>query len=170
MGLPGAGKTALANALAERVTARIVSRDVIRLAMFEPCSFTHEEKMAAFDATLIAIATNWQLGHLTIAEGMPFSRTGEFEAVNDVLAAQGGRAAPLFLEVDPETASERIAEQRAASVPMADDRDTSLAHEVLQRFRPLPPGTHVLDATLAEAEVLQHALGWLQSERESLST
>lgn len=163
MGLPGAGKTTLAKALRERVTARIVSRDVIRLAMFEPCSFTHEEKMAAFDSMLTAIATNWQLGHLTIAEGMPFSRPGEFEAVNEVLAPHGGRAAPLFLEIDPTTASTRIEEQRVASVPMADDRDTNLAYEVHHRFRSLPPGTHILDATLPEEEVLQNALAWLQS-------
>lgn len=167
MGLPGAGKTTLAQALAEKIPARIVSRDVIRLALFQPCSFTHKEKLAAFEAMLLAIAVNCELGYFTIAEGMPFSRSGEFEAVNEALADLGARAASLFLDIDPQIASSRIAEQRAASLPMADDRDTTLAPEVHRRFRPLPPGTHVLDATLPEAEILEEALVWLRSENES---
>jgi predicted kinase len=164
MGIPGAGKTTLAQALAEKIPSRIASRDVIRLALFQPCSFTHEEKLAAFEAMLLAIAANCELGHFTIAEGMPFSRSGEFEAVNEALASLGARAAPLFLDVDPQIASSRIAEQRAASLPMAEDRDTTLAHAVHRRFCPLPPGTHVIDATLPKAEILEDALSWLRGE------
>jgi predicted kinase len=167
MGLPGAGKTSLAQALAEKIPARIVSRDVIRLALFQPCSFTHKEKLAAFEAMLPAIAVNCELGYFTIAEGMPFSRTGEFEAVNEALMDLGAHAAPLFLDVDPQTASNRIAEQRAANLPMADDRDVTLAHEVRRRFRPLPVGTHVLDATLSKTKILEEALAWIRSESGS---
>ncbi len=166
MGLPGAGKTTLAEALAARLSARIVSRDVVRLALFEPCSFTHREKMAAFEAMLVAIAANCELGHFTIAEGMPFSRVGEFEAVNDALSPLDARAAALFLDIDPRVAATRIAEQRVATVPMAEDRDESLPHAVHGRFRPLPPGAHVIDATLSEARILEDTLEWLQAERQ----
>jgi predicted kinase len=166
MGLPGAGKTTLAQALAARISARVVSRDVIRLGLFEPCSFTHREKMAAFEAMLIAIAANCELGHFTIAEGMPFSRVGEFEALNDALSPLDARAAALFLKIDPRVAATRIAEQRAATIPMADDRDESLAQAVHDRFRPLPPGAHVIDATLSEAQILEETLEWLRAEKE----
>ncbi|MDQ3850763.1 MAG: AAA family ATPase, partial [Actinomycetota bacterium] len=81
MGLPGAGKTTLADALAPRIPARTVSRDVIRAAMFRPCDFSEAEKQAAFAAVVHAVAVNGELRRSTVVEGMPFSRDGEFEAV-----------------------------------------------------------------------------------------
>jgi len=74
LGLPGADKTTLAEGLTQRFGARLVSRDEIRRGMFRPCSFTDAEKAAAFSAVIGAVRTNCALGHLSIVEGMPFSR------------------------------------------------------------------------------------------------
>jgi predicted kinase len=158
LGLPGAGKTTLATGLAERYGARIVSRDEIRLAMFHPCSFTHDEKVSAFVAVVSAVETNCALGHLSIVEGMPFSRYGEYEAVAAAAAVQGRLALPILLRVDPVVASQRIAAQRSDGAPMAEDRDAALPHAVNSRFRVPPPSTIELDAGLSSLQVLNAAI------------
>ena len=99
MGLPGSGTTALAEALAPRLRARIVCRDTIRAAMFRPGGFTDAEKEAAFQAVLEALAANCRLGHCSIVDGMPFSRPGELEAVTQTSERHGGL--PFAREANP---------------------------------------------------------------------
>ena len=164
MGLPGSGKTTLAEALTPRVPARTVSRDTVRAAMFRPCSFTDAEKAAAFDALLRAVAVNCELGCSTIVDGMPFSRTGELEALSQASAEQGCSTLPVLCSISIEEAQRRISEgsdyERESSEPIVEDRDAQLVVEVARRFRSPPEGTVEVDATrpveeLAEA-VLRH--------------
>ena len=157
LGLPGAGKTTLATGLAEHYGARLVSRDEIRFAMFRPCSFTDSEKIAAFSAVIDAVATNCALGHLSIVEGMPFSREGEYEAVTAAAAAQGRSAMAILLKIDPAIASERIAAQHRSRQAMVADRDTTLPFTVNSRFREPPPATLELDARLHPRELVHAA-------------
>lgn len=147
MGIPGSGKTTLAEILAPRVPARTVSRDAVRDAMFRPCSFTDTEKAAAFDAVLQAIAANCVLGCSTVVDGMPFSRAGELEAVSQASEAHGGRTLPVFCRVAVEEAQRRVRAQRRDAEPMADDRDEGLVVDVARRFRSLPEGALELDGT-----------------------
>jgi predicted kinase len=163
LGLPGAGKTTLATGLAERYEARLVSRDAIRSAMFRPCGFTESEKTAAFSAVIDAVTTNCALGYLSIVEGMPFSRHGEYEAVAAAAAAQGRSALPILLKIDPLVASERIAAQRPSRQTMVADRDTALPFTVHRRFREPPRSTLELDARLDPLELLHAAAGGISA-------
>ncbi len=158
MGLPGSGKTTLAEALAPRVRARIVSRDALRAAMFRPCSFTDAEKAAAFTAVLQAVAVNCELGCSTIVDGMPFSRTGEFEAVSEASEEHGARAVPVFCSISVEQAQRRIRCQHGGSERAAADRGGQLVAEVARRFRSLPSSTVELDATRPVNELAQAVL------------
>ena len=157
LGLPGAGKTTLAEGLVRRFGARLVSRDEIRFCMFRPCSFTDAEKAAAFCAVIEAVATNCALGHLSIVEGMPFSRRGEYEAVAAAAAEQGRSAMAVLLKIDPGVAAQRIAAQRSVDAAMAGDRDAALPLTVHARFREPPPSTLELDATADRLELLDAA-------------
>lgn len=159
MGLPGSGKTTLARALAPLLSARTVSRDEIRAAMFRPCSFTDAEKAAAFEAVLQAVAVNCKLGHSTVVDGMPFSRPGEFEAVRDASVAGGCRALPVLCSLSIEEAQRRVRRQQAH----ADDRDEGLVQEVADRFRPLPQGTLQLDATRPAGELAEAVLAQIRA-------
>lgn len=154
LGLPGVGKTTLAKGLAQRCGGRLVSRDEIRLAMFGPCSSTDGEKKAAFAALIGAVTTNCALGHLSIVEGMPFSRYGEYEAVAAAAAAQGHVALPVLLKIDPAVASQRIAAQPPAAHAVPHDRDPALPYTVDRRFREPPPSTLQLDASRDPEELV----------------
>ena len=158
MGLPGSGKTTLAEALAPDIPARTVSRDTVRAALFRPCSFTDAEKEAAFRAVVLAVAVNCELGHSTIVDGMPFSRAGEFEAVSKASELHGCRAIPVFCSVSIEEAQRRIRHQAEAPEPIAEDRDDQLVTEVAARFRRLPESTVELDATRPVEELVQAVL------------
>jgi predicted kinase len=157
LGLPGAGKTTLAEGLMRRFGARLVSRDEIRRCMFRPCTFTDAEKAAAFSAVLGAVRTNCALGHLSIVEGMPFSRRGEYEAVAAAAAAHGRSTMAILLKIDPAVAAERIASEPSAQRAMAADRDTTLPFTVHARFRHPPPSTLELDASADRLDLLNAA-------------
>jgi predicted kinase len=167
MGLPGSGKTTLAEALAPRIPARTVSRDAVRAAMFRPCSFSDAEKAAAFTAVLQAIAVNCQLGHSTVVDGMPFSRAGEFEAVSRASGEHGCRAIPVLCSVSVDEARRRVRRQRDASEPVPEDRDDDLVLDVAKRFRPLPEGTIVIDTTRPPDELAQAGLARIREPREA---
>jgi predicted kinase len=162
-GIPGAGKTALAEKLVAPLAARSLSRDVVRSAMFMPCSFTDVEKQASFRALLEALRANCQLGLTTVVEGMPFSRDDEFEAVQATAAQHGIETFGIFLDVPVDVAQARVEAQRNSRVPMADDRDAALVAEVAGRFRSLPDDILVLDATRALADLVAETLEHISS-------
>jgi adenylate kinase family enzyme len=68
MGLPGAGKTLLADAIAAQMHWPVISRDV-----FPRGQFSAAEKAAATDAALAAVATQLSRGQSCILDGMTFA-------------------------------------------------------------------------------------------------
>ena len=113
VGLPGAGKTTLARAVAERTRAsgidvRILSRDEVRHVLFAPCDWTDDEKLTAYEAMLGGAVHHLERGRWVILEGMPFSRRREVDAVR-VIAPEFG-AVPVIVEcaIAPELAAARI--------------------------------------------------------------
>jgi hypothetical protein len=120
------------------------------------------EKAAAFSAVIGAVRTTAPSGTLSIVEGMPFSRRGEYEAVAAATASHGRSAMAILLKVDPAVAAERIANQPSAGrfepqPAMAADRDTTLPFTVHARFREPPPSTLELDARADRLELLNAA-------------
>ncbi|MFI4989812.1 MAG: AAA family ATPase [Solirubrobacterales bacterium] len=163
MGLPGSGKSTLAAPLARELGAWIVSRDHIRLAMFEPCGFTEAEKQAAFQGVLAAVDANCALERLTVIDGMPFSREGEIEAVAEVAARRQRAVVAVMLEVSPELAASRISANQESTPRPGDDRTARLPAEVSRRFRPLPKGTLVLDGGASVETLLEQTLTHLRA-------
>src|SRR5512146_211362 len=85
IGLPGAGKSLVARALADQLGLRRVCRDTIRYAMFPSCSYTFAEKRAAFRATLLALEINCLLGESTVIDGVTFSRRADLVRVDTTI-------------------------------------------------------------------------------------
>lgn len=154
-GLPGAGKTSVADALQEQHDLRLVDRDRIRAAMFPLCAYSDVEKQAANEAVLAAVAANCRLGFDTLIDGMTFSSRVERREFGGVVRDCGGRFVLLYLDCSLETARERI--RAHGSDHPAGDREPELADEVAARFEP-PEGEGLrLDAELAPVEVARQA-------------
>jgi predicted kinase len=159
-GVPGAGKTTLARELIARTAMWYLSRDDIRVAMFQPCAFTDEEKFASFEAMALALEVNLRLGRSCIAEGMPFSRVGELERIEEIAVAEKARVAAFLLDVPLEVAAARVGHDARDGQGRVDahDRVPALVTDVATRMRTFPASTRRLDATRPVADLADEVL------------
>lgn len=158
-GLPGSGKTFLASEIIKRTGWRCVSRDAVRVAMFQPCSFGDAEKFAAFEAVLLAVEANLSLGESCVVEGMPFSRAGELERVQAIAESVDARFVAFYLDVASEIAAERVGRDTRLGRGRADahDRVPSLVYEVVSRMRSFENLAVRLDAAAPRDAVVDAA-------------
>jgi predicted kinase len=153
IGLPGAGKSLVARALADQLGMRRVCRDTIRHAMFPRCSYSFAEKRAAFRALVLALEINCLLGESTVIDGVTFSRHGDLVRVDGVIRRYGFQPIPIYLDCPVEVARARIAAEIETNKHVARDRTPELVYEVRARFDTPPPSALVVNANQPAAEV-----------------
>jgi len=158
IGLPGAGKSVVARALADQLGLRRVCRDTIRHAMFPVCSYSFAEKRAAFRGVLLALEINCLLGASSVIDGVTFARNADLARVDQVIRHHGFTPIPIFLDCPPEIAHGRIASEIESNQHLARDRTPELVYEVQARFDPPPANAIVINATLPAAEVVRIAV------------
>ena len=94
MVLPGSGKSTLAAALAERLPElRVLDKDEVRQALFEPCDDSAAERSIAFSAVLDA--ARYHLGRDRLVAVESSGRRGEAEAVRAVAEEAGAFVATI---------------------------------------------------------------------------
>lgn len=153
IGLPGAGKSVVARALADQLGLRRVCRDTIRHAMFPSCSYTFAEKRASFRAMLLALEINCLLGESTVIDGVTFSRRADLVRVDTTIRRYGFTPVPIYLDCPPAVAHDRIAREVEHNQHLARDRSPDLVYEVQARFDTPPPNALVINANQPAAEV-----------------
>jgi predicted kinase len=158
IGLPGAGKSVVARALADQLGLRRVCRDTIRHAMFPVCTYSFAEKRAAFRAVMLALEINCALGESSVIDGVTFSRRSDLERVDAAIRHHGCMPIPIYLECPAAVAHRRIADEIASNQHVARDRTPELVYEVQARFDAPPPNAIVINATLPAAEVCRIAV------------
>jgi hypothetical protein len=87
-----------------------------------------------------------------VIDGMPFSRAGELEAVEDIASNLNAVVHSFLLECPVSVAMERVARSQVQGstlhgYPSTMDRTPHLVMEVANRFRSFPLRTLTLDAT-----------------------
>jgi predicted kinase len=162
MGLPGAGKTPVARRLADALGARMISRDAIRAAMFDPPHYTDEEKQAAFEALLAALDVTLTAGMPAVLDGLPFARPEQLEAVQAIAARRGKRVVTVLLDVPVAVARARVAADVDRGRPAAD-RSPEDVSAIAARFAAPPAGTLVVDAAQEPGAVASAVLARLEA-------
>ena len=158
IGLPGAGKSTLATALAERLDLRIANRDVIARALFPNCSYSLPEKRAAFHALLLSVEVNGALGESTVIDGMTFSSRADLDRVGRIAAKYELVLIPIWLDLPADVARARItADRNSGHYHPAGDRIPDMVDAVLARFERPAPTVPMIDAMLPANTVLDVA-------------
>lgn len=158
IGLPGAGKSVVAQALVDQLGLRRVCRDAIRHGMFPKCSYSFAEKRAAFRAQLLALEINCMLGESSVLDGVTFTRRRDLMRVDAAIRRFQFTPVPIYLECPPDVARARIAADVANDRHLARDRRPDVVTEVLTRFDAPPPNALVIDATLPATQVCRLAV------------
>lgn len=148
IGLPGSGKSALADHLCKRFGLTEINRDRLRGELFPDCRFSDAEKHAANAAVLTELERRSAAGESSLVDGMTFGRKSEREAARAVALKHHCRFFQLWLDCPVELAIRRV----ESGAHLAKDRDAARVREVAARFEK-PDDALRLDATLVPEEI-----------------
>jgi adenylylsulfate kinase len=135
-GLPGTGKSTLAQALAARTSGAVLNKDIIRQAIFAPEDIEYSTAQDDFCQELMLVAAAYLVSknrdRLVFLDGRPFSCRYQIEQVIQAAAALNQPWHILECVCSDETAISRI-EAQAGEHP-AENRDHDLFVRVKARF------------------------------------
>lgn len=162
-GLPGAGKSTLAAALAHRLTgARVIDKDEVRHALFSPCDYSAAERDITFSVMLDAARYHLGRGRVVIFDGLTFSRRTQVAAAEAVANESDGFAAVIVCDVPVEVAIERCERDTADGRHPAANRDGDLVRRVAAEMEE-PDGAYLtLPATRPVVETVELALAYVE--------
>lgn len=162
-GLPGTGKTTVANALASKLGAVVLNKDATRAALFPPetIEYSLEQDDLCFDAMLrvAAFLLGRDPSRPVILDGRTFTRRHH---VTDVMqAARAMKSELLFIECicAEGIAMQRLAQARSQKLHVAANRDQALYRKLKAAADPIDlphlvvatdaPLKHVVEQCLA---------------------
>jgi predicted kinase len=160
VGLPGAGKSTLAAALAGRLPgARVLDKDRVRHVLFDPCDYTSAERDVVFAAMLDAARYHLGRDRVVVFDGLTFSRRSQVAAAEAVAAEAGAFAAVIVCDVPLEVAIERC---EADAGHLAANRDGELVRRVAAEMEEPAREYLTLDMTAAADGVTAQALAYVK--------
>jgi adenylylsulfate kinase len=148
-GLPGTGKSALAEALANRLGGTVLSKDEIRHALFSPrdIEYTTEQDDFVMEVMLQAAERILQKhpDRHVFLDGRTFSRGYQIERVIDVATRLGQPWRILECSCNDETVLARLGAQANEGQHPAANRNYALYLDIKQRFEPITQAKTVID-------------------------
>jgi predicted kinase len=164
-GLPGTGKTTLARELALRTGGRLVSKDLIRRALFSADEVEYSSRQDDFCMTVITETAGYLLRqdskHFIFLDGRPFSRRYQIENVLGAAASLHQPWRILECVCTEETAKQRLNRQSASREHPAENRNYELYLAVKSRFEAITLPKTIIDTEQSLEECIQKALAAL---------
>jgi predicted kinase len=162
-GLPGAGKSTLARALAARLAgARVLDKDAVRDALFGPCDYTATESQVSVAAMLDAARYHLGRGRTVIFDGMTFSRRQYLGAVAGLGEEVDVSVAVIVCDVPLDVAISRVT---ADAGHLAINRNADSVRRVAAEMEE-PDGDYLtLDTTAPLDECVALALAYVETSK-----
>jgi len=162
VGLPGAGKSTLAEVLGHRLPdSRVLDKDKVRHVLFDPCDYTSVERDVVFAAMLDAARYHLGRDRMVIFDGLTFSRRSQVAAAEAVARESGAFAAVIVCDVPLEVAIERCQADAGGDVHLAANRDGELVRRVAAEMEE-PAGDYLtLDMTDQVDRLADQALAYV---------
>ena len=168
-GLPGTGKSTLAQALATRLSGRVLSKDVVRHALFSEPEIEYSTEQDDFVMQVMLRTASWLLQkdptRVVFLDGRPFNRRHQLDLALKACDELGQPWRILECGCSEETARQRIEDQAASGVHPASNRDFQLYREVKARFESITLSKTVIDTDLALEICVERALNAVRTRR-----
>jgi len=167
-GLPGTGKTALAEALAKRLKGIVLSKDAVRAALFPPSAVDYSSGQNDFCMSVILMAAQ-RIGAdhkvpFIFLDGRTFSRTLHVTQVARAAAMVGAGVSVLHLHCPEELALARIKKDQGKHA--AKNRDPLLYFLVKSYFEPIPLPKLDVDTSRPLDECVAQCIEYLTTETQ----
>lgn len=169
-GLPGTGKSALAELLAAALDAPVLDKDRVRAALFGPRHVSYSRSQDDFVMETLYAAVGHVgdegLARWALIDGRTFTRASQLAALRAGLARANADLALIECTCAPDVARARIAAQTGEHAAL--NRSASLYDTLAARAESLPEPKLVLATDREELGPLaQRALEWLRAERHA---
>ncbi|UIO99573.1 AAA family ATPase [Halobaculum sp. CBA1158] len=153
-GLPGAGKTTVAEAAAERLDADLLRTDVVRKELFSDPEYTSTESRRTYEELLARADDALAAGHAVVLDGT-FRRASRRNRAREVADRNGVPFDLLRVACEERVAKERLREREGD----ASDADVRVYDLLREEFEPVDDPVVVdnsgdLDATMSRVQEL----------------
>ena len=164
-GLPGAGKSTVAHALAQRLPAAVLDKDVIRAALFTPESVEYSRVQDDFCQEIMLQAAAYLLGKnlssYVLLDGRTFSRRYQRERVLEFCLQLRTTWAILECVCSEPTALARLETAAAEHTHPAANRTAGLYQEIQKAWEPIDNPKLVIDTEASLDSCVEHATRYL---------
>src|SRR5580693_6473987 len=152
-GLPGSGKSTVARALAERLPATVLDKDVIRAALFAPAHVEYSRAQDDFCQEIMLQTAAYLLGRnlssYIFLDGRTFSRRYQRERVLEFCSQLETKWAILECICSEPTALARLEKADAERIHPATNRTTHLYHQVQKAWEPIEDPKLLIDTEVS---------------------
>lgn len=166
-GLPGTGKSALAQRLAEGLPAVILDKDPIRAALFPTPLLEYSAQQDDFCVGVMLQVAEYILRkeptRAVVLDGRTFSRRYQVETVAELAEKLGQPLAILECVCSDATARQRLEQDVAQGSHLAQNRNFELYLAIKARFEPIERPKLVIDTDQALAACVEAGLAYLRS-------
>lgn len=148
-GLPGTGKSAIADELGKRLLALVLDKDKIRAELFSPEAIDFSQKQDDFCMKVVFIISEYLLKakpeQTIITDGRTFSRSYQVQQL--LSRAESLKIKPIIIECicDDAIAKQRLDDDQRTGAHLAGNRTYNLYLELKEKAEPITVDHLVID-------------------------
>jgi predicted kinase len=148
-GLPGTGKSTLAQELARSVSGTVLDKDDVRRVLFGPRDLEYSTQQDDFVMEIMLQTAGYifskDANRTVFLDGRPFSRNSQIEHVKTFAASLSQPWRIVECVCSETSARDRLESQFPSAAHPAANRNFDLYLKVKAHFEPIPPPKTVID-------------------------